>query len=145
MRASGFRQARRKSAARKASIDPNAAAGIRETVEEVHLEGRKNIDAMTDKRTGRLRRWYKKALRKGGSVGLVGYVSRKARSAAYYARFVHDGTSKTKARPFHDQAVNSEAGNHAKRMRRANADALLGRASPSGLARTGGQSERDVE
>lgn len=137
MRASGFRQARRKSAARKAAIDPNAAAGIRETVEEVHREGRANINAMTTKRTGRLLRGYKKAIREGGAVGLVGYVSAAARRVAHYARFINDGTSKMQARPFHDQAVNSEAGNHAKRMRRAQQAALEGRRA----AITRGQTE----
>ncbi len=126
MRSTGFRKARAKSAARVRALDVNVAKAISETVDEVHQAGRENIDAMTTKRSGRLRKWYRKSIRSKGARGLVGYLTRKARGGdgAFYARFVHDGTSKTKARPFHDHAVLEVEGKHAGRMRAALARAL---------------------
>lgn len=144
MRSSGFKGARTRSRQRTKSVDANVSAAIAKTVVDVHRAGLENIDAMVSKRSGRLRRFYKKSLRAKGARGLVGYVSAKARRAAFYARFVHDGTSKQKARPFHDHAVLEFEGKHAGRMRSALVKALSGRASPSGLARTGGGRERNI-
>ena len=147
MRSTGFQKARAKSAARVRALDVNVAKAISDTVDEVHQAGRENSDAMTTKRSGLLRKWYRKSIRSKGARGLVGYLTRKARGkdGAFYARFVHDGTSKTKARPFHDHAVLEVEGKHAGRMRAALARALSGRAAPGGLARTGGGQEGDVE
>lgn len=147
MRVKGIQQARARSKARVRALDPNIASAISETVDEVHQAGRENIDAMTTGRSGRLRKWYRKSIRSKGQRGLVGYLTRKARGkdGAFYARFVHDGTSKSKARPFHDHAVLEVEGKHAGRMRAALARALSGKAAPSALARTGGGREGDVE
>jgi len=147
MRVTGHRKARARSRARVQALDAHVAKAISDTVDEVHRAGRENIDAMTAKRSGRLRRWYRKSIRSKGARGLVGYLTRKARGkdGAFYARFVHDGTSKMKARPFHDHAVREVEGRHAGRMRAALARALSGKAAPSALARTGGGQERDAE
>ncbi|XAT57851.1 hypothetical protein GN241_11055 [Rhodobacteraceae bacterium IMCC1335] len=144
MRVSGHKQSRARSRRRSKAVDANVAAAISETVVDVHRAGVENIDAMVSKRSGRLRKFYKKSLRAKGTRGLVGYVSAKARRAAFYARFVHDGTSRQKARPFHDHAVLEFEGKHTGRMRAALRKALSGRASPSGLARTGGGRERNI-
>jgi len=144
MRAKGFRRARSNSRRRVAALDANVAKAISDTVDEVHQAGLENIDAMTGRRSGRLKRFYKKSLRAKGARGLVGYVSAKARKSAFYARFVHDGTSRQKARPFHDNAVLEFVGKHAGRMRAALAKSLSGRAGPSGLGRTGGGRERGL-
>ena len=147
MRVSGVSRARAKSATRVRALDVNVAKAISETVDEVHRAGLENIDAMTSKRSGRLRKWYRKSIRSKGARGLVGYLTRKARGkdGAFYARFVHDGTSKARARPFHDHAVLEVEGRHRGRMRAALARALSGKAAPGALARTGGGQERDVE
>ncbi len=147
MRVTGIQRARRKSASRVKALDANVAKAISETVDEVHQAGRENIDAMTAKRSGRLKRWYRKSIRSKGARGLVGYLTRKARGkdGAFYARFVHDGTSKMKARPFHDHAVLEVEGKHAGRMRAALARALSGKAAPGALARTGGGKEGNVK
>ena len=147
MRASGFTKGRRRSASRVRALDANVLRAIEKTVDEVHQAGLENIDAMTSRRSGRLRKWYRKSIRSKGARGLVGYLTRKARGkdGAFYARFVHDGTSKAKARPFHDHAVLEVEGKHAGRMRAALARALSGKAAPGALARTGGGQEGDVE
>ena len=146
MRQAGYKQARANSAARVRALNVHMAQAISETVDDVHQAGRENIDAMTTQRSGRLRKWYRKSIRLKGARGLVGYLTRTARgkTGAFYARFVHDGTSKTQARPFHDHAVLEVEGKHAGRMRAALARALSGKAAPSGLARTGGHQEKDV-
>ena len=147
MRVLGIKKARARSVARAKALEANVARAISETVDEVHKAGRENIDAMTTKRSGRLSKWYRKSIRSKGARGLVGYLTRKARGkeGAFYARFVHDGTLKTKARPFHDQAVSEVEGRHAGRMRAALARALSGTAAPSALGRTGGGLERNLE
>ncbi|WP_216671389.1 hypothetical protein, partial [Mangrovicoccus sp. HB161399] len=103
-----------------------------------------NIGSMTTRRTGKLRSWYRKSLRKAKVSGFVGYISAKARSAAYYARFVHDGTLRQDARPFHERAVDANASDHSFEMRQALRNALSA-AAPGSLARTGGQAERGLE
>ena len=143
MRATGFRKARAKSRRRSEALDANVRVAIAETVTEVRRDGLDNLASMTKKRSGTLVRNYKKALRKGGMVGLVGYITARARDAAFYARFIHDGTSRIKARPFHDQAVLAAEGRRNLRMRAALSRALSGRASPSSLGRTGGTGERE--
>ena len=145
MRSSGFKRARSNTRKRVAALDDHTRKAIAETVGEVHRAGLENIDATVGKKSGRLRRFYKKSLRANGAKGLVGYISAKARRAAFYARFVHDGTARTKARPFHDHAVLEFEGKHAGRMRAALKRALSGKAAPGGLARSGGTTERDVE
>ena len=147
MRVSGVSRARAKSATRVRVLDIEMAKALSETVDEVHQAGLENIDAMTSRRSGRLRKWYRKSIRSKGTRGLVGYLSRKARGkeGAFYARFVHDGTSKARARPFHDHAVLEVEGRHRGRMRAALARALSRKAAPGALAKTGGGSEEDVE
>ena len=147
MRASGFNNARKRSKQRVRALDVHAANAISETVDEVHQAGVENIKEMTQKRSGRLLRFYKKATRgKGqGFRGLVGYLTKTARRKAFHARFIHDGTKTVEARPYHDNAVLEHEGKHAGRMRAALAGALSNKAAPSALARTGGGSERDLE
>jgi len=127
MRATGFRAARAKSRRRAKSLDANTAAAIATTITEVQRDGSDALASMTTRRTGKLERFYKKALREGGAVGLVGYITAAARRSAFYARFIHDGTSKMRARPFHDQAVLSAEGKHRARMRRAQKRAVAGK------------------
>lgn len=78
------------------------------TVNGVHAKGKANIASMTTKRTGELSRNYRKGISRKQLSGRVGYLSAKARGAAFYARFVNDGTSKMQARPFHTNAIESE-------------------------------------
>ncbi|QDL91500.1 hypothetical protein FDP22_06720 [Paroceanicella profunda] len=117
------------------ALQEEVADSINETIDQVHAAGLANLDAMVTRRTGRLRRYYRKAFRRGTLEGLVGYISAKGRDAAFYARFVHDGTEEMAARPWHDTAIEEVAPDHAQRMRRA---------SPSELARTGGGRARRV-
>lgn len=144
-RVSGFKRARKKSKRRVGRLDGAVIAAIGETVDDVHRAGLENIDAMTNKKSGRLRRFYRKKLSPTSLKGLVGYFSAAARRSAFYARFVHDGTSKSKARPYHDDAVLEHEGRHRARMRQANEIALDDRASPSGTGRSGGGRERNIE
>lgn len=117
-----------------------AADGIAATVAEVHARGRANVEAMAigtspkpvQKRKGKqyprrvLRRHYRKSVSRKRLVGKVGYLTRKARREAYYVRFVHNGTAKMAARPFHARAVEASASADEKRMVRAR-DIALGR------------------
>ena len=144
-RASGFKTARRKSKRRVSNLDENVADALGETVDGVHRAGLENIDAMVRKKSGRLRRGYKKKLSRKTLKGLVGYVSAAARKSAFYARFVHDGTSKTKAYPYHDNAVLEHEGRHHTRMKHALSDALDDRAAPSGTGRVGRGRERNIK
>lgn len=143
-RSTGFKTARKKSVKRVGRLDDKAADAIQETVSEVHTAGRENIDSMLRKISGKLRRGYAKKMSKKSLKGLVGYVNSRARQTAFYARFVHDGTSNAKAFPFHDQAVLEFEGKHRARMGRALSDALDDRASPSGTGRSGGGIERSI-
>ncbi|AHD12145.1 HK97-gp10 family putative phage morphogenesis protein [Phaeobacter gallaeciensis] len=143
-KAKGFSAARRKSARRNSRHSKAVADGISSTVDEVHRAGLQNMDGMVKHKSGKLRRGYRKRLRKKGLQGLVGYVSAAARRSAFYARFVHDGTAKTKPYPYHDNAVLEYEGRHRTRMRAANAVALDERASPSGTGRSGGGKERSI-
>ncbi len=132
-RARGFRGARRRAKARPGLLDKVTVDAIGDTVDAVHGAGRANIAAMVKRRSGLLRRRYSKTVRKAKQTGLVGYITRSARRAAFYARFVHDGTRYTSARPFHDLAVAEQAPKHKRRMRRA----LSLAAGPSSLGRNG--------
>ncbi|UWQ77357.1 hypothetical protein [Leisingera sp. M658] len=144
-RARGFKTARRKSRQRVEKLDIAVAGAIGQTVDEVHRAGLENIDAMVAKKTGRLRRFYSKRLVEKSLKGMVGYITGAARRSAFYARFVHDGTAKTKARPFHDHAVLEFEGKHRTRMQQANSIALDDRAAPSGTGRSGGGKERTLK
>lgn len=144
MRARGFREARAASARRAKAIDPAVAKAVRVIVEDVHKAGLENLDGEVGVRTGKLRKWYKRAFRRRGLVGLVGYVSAKARDAAFYARFVHDGTETARARPWHDRAKDEVEGRRGGVMRQALREALAGRAAPGSLGRTGGRGETDL-
>lgn len=88
------------------------------TVEGVATSARANIEAMVGTsekpyvmvkgvkmRRRLLRRLYKTWTSKGALKGRVGYITPAARRAAYYARFVHDGTAHSASRPFHQNAV----------------------------------------
>jgi HK97 gp10 family phage protein len=143
-RTSGFKGARARAKVRPAQLDAKVSDAIQTAVVEVHRAGKENIVAMVRKRTGRLLRYYRKKLTRNGLKGLVGYTSAKGRKDAFYARFVHDGTSKTKAAPYHDLAVLEFEGKHKKRMRFALTDTLDNRAAPSGTARSGGGKERSI-
>lgn len=92
---------------------------LRETVNAVHAKGRANLAAMVTPRSGALERNYRKSLSKKTLTGRVGYLSAKAKRAAFYARFINDGTRKMAARPFHTNAVESEKEQHQRRMLRA--------------------------
>lgn len=142
-RMTGAKGAVRRAKARPAALDDAAMRQITSTVTAVHSLGRANLDSMTVKRSGLLRGWYRKSIRKASISGFVGYVSARARRAAWYARFVHDGTAVAAARPFHADAVEEVGPVHEAGMRSAVGDAIK-RTSPSGLARTGGGAERDV-
>lgn len=132
-RVKGFKGARARARRRPDELDAHVEGAIAETVEAVHRTGRSNIDAMVKRRSGLLRRRYRKQVRGGQLAGVVGYISASARRAAFYARFVHDGTKYAAARPFHDLSVAQHAASHSRRMHRA----LRTIAGPSGLARNG--------
>jgi hypothetical protein len=136
-RLKGTKQARARARQRPDILDQKTVAAISDTVDEVHQAGRNNIDNMVKRRKGLLRRRYTKSVRKAKKVGLVGYITKSARRAAFYARFVHDGTKFAASRPFHDLAVAEQEGPHKRRMRSALQKTISGAASPSGLAKTG--------
>ena len=136
-RLKGVSKARARSRQRPDILDAKTVAAISETVDQVHKAGRENIDRMIKRRSGLLRRRYRKQVRSRTKTGLVGYITKSARKAAFYARFVHDGTRYAEARPFHDLAVFQHEGAHRRKMRKALGLALSDAAAPSGLARTG--------
>lgn len=90
------------------ALKDNVLAAIKETVDGVHARGKANIAAMVTKRTGALDRNYRKSVAPKSLRGRVGYLSDAARAAAFYARFINDGTVKMEARPFHTNAVEAE-------------------------------------
>lgn len=97
---------------------------VSKTAKGVHQKGRANIASMTTKRSGDLSRLYRVGLSRKALSARVGYLSEKSRGAAFYARFINDGTSKMQARPFHTNAVESERELDTQRMVRARDDAL---------------------
>lgn len=118
-RLKGVAKARARARKRPDFLDQKTVAAISETVDEVHRLGRANIDSMITRRSGLLRRRYRKTVLKRTKTGKVGYFTRSAQRAAFYARFVHDGTKFATARPFHDLAVAQTEGAYFRRMRRA--------------------------
>lgn len=115
----GVKRARARAKRRPDALDRLVVAAISETVDDVHQAARTNIDSMITGRSGLLRRSYRKRVRKRQKTGAVGYLTRAARKKAFYARFVHDGTKNSSAKPFHDLAVAQGAASHARRMKRA--------------------------
>lgn len=126
-RLKGVSGARRRAQARPAILDRLATAAIAETVDAVHADGIANINAMFKRRSGRLRRLYRRKMRAKQKTGQVGYVTPYARRKAFYGRFLHDGTRDLPARPFHDMAVATHEVAHRKRMLRAHRLTLGGR------------------
>lgn len=137
----GVKAARVRALRRPDELKRHVAIGIGQTVGEVHGAGRANIDSMVKKRRGVLRRRYSKSMKVSALVGAVGYLTRSARRSAFYARFVHDGTKNSVARPFHDLAVTEFAAKHSHRMKVALRKVLGGKSRPSALGRTGGRDE----
>lgn len=126
-RLKGVSGARRRARRRPTVLDQKVVSAISDTVDDVHREGRLNIDAMVQRKTGLLRRKYRKYVRKQTKTGQVGYLTPSARRSAFYARFVHDGTKAAGARPFHDLAVLQHEAAHRRRMRRALRATVRGR------------------
>lgn len=126
-RLKGVTKARARARQRPDILDQKTQAAISDTVDEVHQAGRANIDSMVKRRSGLLRRRYRKQVRKNTKTGLVGYITKSAHRAAFYARFVHDGTKFATARPFHDLAVAQTEGAYVRRMRRALGSTIRGR------------------
>lgn len=123
----GVKRARANARARPDILDQLSVKAITETVDAVHQAGRANIDSMVKRRRGLLRRRYGKSVRKSQKLGMVGYVTKAARRAAFYARFVHDGTKTAASRPFHDLAVAEQDGPHNRRMRNALSHTIHGK------------------
>lgn len=123
----GITKARARARQRPDILDQKVVAAISDTVDEVHQAGRANIDSMVKRRSGLLRRNYKKSVQKSrvtGKVGLFGESADKKKGiggkpAVVYGRFIHDGTKFISARPFHQLAVARVDVAHARRMRRA--------------------------
>lgn len=111
---------------------------IEKTVAAIHREGRANINSMVKRRTGKLSRFYTKGVSRAKGKGAVGYRTKKAKKEAFYARFVHDGTADNAAKPFHDNAVESEEANHQHRMKSI-VRKIGGAGAPGLLGRTGGR------
>lgn len=126
-RLKGAVKARARARQRPDILDRQVAAAISDTVDEVHQAGRANIDSMVKRRSGLLRRRYRKQVRRNAMTGLVGYITKSAQRAAFYARFVHDGTKFVTARPFHDLAVAQTKGAYVRRMRLALGSTIRGR------------------
>ncbi|WP_208348702.1 hypothetical protein [Pseudaestuariivita rosea] len=124
MRAKGFKRARARVRRSVSALEEASLDALAETVDAVHRAGRQNIQAMVRRRSGRLSRFYRKSISRARKLGRVGYLTRRARREAFYARFVHDGTRRLQARPFHDQAVAQEDAPHLRRMGRAVRKAL---------------------
>lgn len=126
-RLKGATKARARARQRPDILDRQTVAAISDTVDDVHQAGRANISNMVKRRSGLLRRRYRKSVRKQTKTGKVGYITKSAQRAAFYARFVHDGTKFITARPFHDLAVAQAEGAHVRRMRRALGSTIRGR------------------
>ncbi len=102
----------------------NVADALKETVDAVHARGKANIASMLTRRSGELEKNYRRSVSKKSLKGRVGYLSRKAASAAFYARFVDGGTINMAARPFHTNAVEAEREHGERRMREARDKAI---------------------
>lgn len=102
-----------------ADLKEDVAAAIKTTVDGVHARGKANIQSMVKRRTGTLEKNYRKSVAKKALRGRVGFLSAKARSEAFYARFINDGTVNMAARPFHTNAVEAEQEADTQRMVRA--------------------------
>lgn len=99
---SGVRQALRRVSGH---LEEAIKAEVRAATEKTYALGRDNIDAMTVRRTGTLRREYRRSYVKKGKRGRVGYLTPRARAAAFYAGWVHYGTVTAGAHPFHALAA----------------------------------------
>lgn len=97
---------------------------IKTSVDGVHARGLGNLASMVQRRTGTLARNYRRVANRQGLSGRVGYLSDKARTEAFYARFINDGTSRISARPFHTAAVEAEEDADTRRMVEARDDVL---------------------
>jgi len=115
----GWKGARGRARARPGVLDEMVLDGLAATVTEVRQDAWENINSMATRRTGILRRNYRKSMSKAKMTGRVGYITRAAKRKAFYARFIHDGTRYIQARPFHDIAVARQEGKHRARMARA--------------------------
>ncbi|MCI4661439.1 MAG: hypothetical protein MRY63_06400 [Neomegalonema sp.] len=93
------------------------AMGIKDHTGEVRHRSRGSLDlgqrliaeargsgAPTEK-GGNLRKWYKIYKSERSLVAHVGYRGKAGREAAWYAHFVHYGTDRQEAKPFHRNAV----------------------------------------
>lgn len=107
-RMTGIKEARAALKQAPSVMKDEVIAAIRQTVNGVHSRGQSNISSMVTQRSGALLRNYRKSVRTASLTGVVGYITAKARSEAFYARFINDGTVKMAARPFHTNAVESE-------------------------------------
>ena len=116
---------------------------IKETVDGVYARGLANIDSMTNRRTGVLRRNYRKSVARKALRGRVGYLSATSQHAAFYARFINDGTVNMPARPFHTQAVEAERDADTARMVRAR-DHTLGLLAGGGRGNAQSRIERFI-
>lgn len=115
----GFKAARARARRRPSILEAQARDGLAETVKAVRAKGAENIRAMTTRRTGTLVRFYRSSVSRSALEGRVGYLSRRAKAEAFYARFIHDGTRYLLARPFHTIAVEETELLHGQRMREA--------------------------
>ncbi|MEM9058935.1 MAG: HK97-gp10 family putative phage morphogenesis protein [Pseudomonadota bacterium] len=123
----GIAAARRRRARAPDVLREAAADRIRETVTAGRKAGRENIDQMVDRRTGVLKRFYRSSVSAITLTGRFGYISRKGQRAAFYARFLNDGTRHLAPRPFHDNAVDQVEAEHARGMLAAMRRAVRGR------------------
>lgn len=125
-RITGIREYRAALKRAPAHLREEVFEAVKDTTESVHARGKANITSMTVRRTGILYRNYRRSLSKASLRGRVGYLSESARDAAFYARFINDGTVKMAARPFHTNAVEAEREADTARMVRAR-DKAIGR------------------
>ncbi|WP_172332863.1 hypothetical protein, partial [Mangrovicoccus sp. HB161399] len=70
-RQTGGKAAAARTRQRQAALKSEALKGIDRTITAVHKDGLANIGSMTTRRTGKLRSWYRKSLRKAKVSGFV--------------------------------------------------------------------------
>ena len=131
-RLTGVSSVRRAIRALPSALKVEAVQALRTVVSETRDTGRANIDSAFRRHSGDLRRNYRSSVSVKALTGRVGYLTPKARRAAFYARFLHDGTVDIEGIPFHDRAIDVNEERFFTQCGQALRDALSGYAAPSG-------------
>lgn len=74
-------------------------------VAQIHQEGLDWMDMLIRRRSGKMRSLYRMRANAKRLTASIGYVTKAAQRKAFYSRFVHDGTRRHAAKPWHDLAM----------------------------------------